>query len=131
MLRLYALYRLKRFRFLTEIWRLLDNDVLIFISFKWKPIYKTLWHWHNVRVKAEGFILIHEALMKAIGKALKTCGIEMGLLLACDASPTRAMPRDTEGRYDGYYMKLCYLVHKLVCRVRNLTLTWAVTPGKG
>jgi len=34
MLRLYALYRLKRFRFLTELWRLLGDDALRLLGFK-------------------------------------------------------------------------------------------------
>jgi len=52
MMRLYALYRLKRFRFMTELRRLL--------GFKWRPSYKTAWHRHNVRVKAGGLIVIRE-----------------------------------------------------------------------
>jgi len=123
MLRLYALYRLKRFRFLTKLWRLLDDEVLRLLGFKWRPSYKTLWHWLNVRVKAEGLIVIHEALMRAIGEALETRGVEMGLVVAGDASPIQAMPRDPEARYNGYYKKLCYLVHRLVYCVTNLTLT--------
>jgi len=77
MLRLYALYRLKRFRFLTELWRLLDDDVLGLLGFSLRPSYKTLWHWLNVRVKAEGLIVIHEALRKAIWEALKGRCVEM------------------------------------------------------
>jgi len=30
------------------------------LGFKWRPSYKTAWHQHNVRVKAEGLIVIHE-----------------------------------------------------------------------
>ena len=86
MLRLYALYRLKRFRFLTELWRLLDDDFLRLLGFRWRPSYKTLWHRLNVRVK-EGLIVVHEALMRAIGEALKARGVEMGLVVAGDASP--------------------------------------------
>jgi len=67
-LRLYALYRLKR-QVPAELWRLL--------GFKWRPSYKTVWHWLNVRVKAEGLILIHEALMNAVREALKARGVEM------------------------------------------------------
>jgi len=71
MLTLYALYRLKRFRFLTELWRLLDDKVLRLLGFNWRPSYKTVRHWLNVRVKTEGLIVIHEALMNAIREALK------------------------------------------------------------
>mgnify|MGYP000235729241 CR=1 FL=1 len=92
MLRLYALYRLKRFRFLTELWRLLDDEVLRLLGFRWRPSYKTLWHWLNVRVKAEGLIVIYEALMRAIGEALKGRGVEMGLVVAGDASPSKRYP---------------------------------------
>jgi len=34
-----------------------------------RPSYKTLWHRLNVTVKAEGLIVIHEALMNAIREA--------------------------------------------------------------
>jgi len=44
MLRLYALHRLKRCRFLTDLWIQLEAS------------YKTFWHRLNVRVKAEGLI---------------------------------------------------------------------------
>jgi len=128
MLRLYALYRLKRFRFLTELWRLLDDDVLMLLGFKWRPSYKTVWHWLNVRVKAEGLIVIHEALMNAVREALKARSVEIGLVVAGDASPIQVLPGDIEAGYNGYYRKLCYLVHRLVCCMTNLTLTWTVTP---
>ena len=36
MLRLYALHRLKRCRFLTDLWRLLDDDVLRLLGFNWR-----------------------------------------------------------------------------------------------
>ena len=45
MLRLLALYKLKRLRFLTELWKLLDDETLKLLGFKWKPSYKTVWHW--------------------------------------------------------------------------------------
>ena len=129
MVRLFALYKLKRFSFLTELWRLLDDEALRLLGFRWRPSYKTVWHWLNVRVKPEGLEMIHEALMKAINEALAVQGVQLGLKVAGDASPIQAMPRDPEARYNGYYKRLCYLVHRLVCCTTNLTLTWAVTPG--
>jgi len=129
MLRLYALYRLRRCKFLTELWRILDGEVLRLLGFSWRPSYKTLWHWLNVRIGPEGLMVIHEELMRVIRDALKNHGIELGLMIAGDASPIQALPGDAETAYNGYYRKLCYLVHRLVCCVTNLTLTWAVTPG--
>ena len=67
-----------------------------------------MWHWLNVRVKAEGLIVIHEALMRAIGEALKARGVEMGLVVAGDASPIQALPGDAEAGYNGYSKMLCY-----------------------
>ena len=129
MLRLLALYKLKRFRFLTELWKLLNDETLRLLGFKWRPGYKTIWHWLNIRLGPEGLEKIHEALTKAINDALKAHGTSLGLKVAGDASPIQAMPRDPEARYNGYYKKVCYLVHRLICCKTNLTLSWIVTPG--
>jgi len=129
MLRLLALYKLKRFRFLTELWKVLDDETLGLLGFRWKPSYKTVWHWLNVRLGPEGLETVHSALMNAVKEALDVQGVSLGLKVAGDASPVQAMPRDKEAGYNGYYKKLCYLVHRLVCSTTNLTLSWAVTPG--
>ncbi|MBM3120407.1 MAG: hypothetical protein FJ006_12850 [Chloroflexi bacterium] len=129
MLRLVALYKLKRFRFLTELWKLLDDETLKLLGFRWKPSYKTVWHWLNVRLGPEGLETVHSALMKAMNEALEIQGVSLGLKVAGDASPIQAMPRDKEARYNGYYKEVCYLVHRLICSTTNLTLSCAVTPG--
>jgi len=128
MLRLFALYKLKRFRFLTELWKILDDETLRLLGFKWKPSYKTVWHWLNVRLHPEGLEIVHAALMGAINEALRAQGVQLGLKVAGDASPIQAMKRDNEAGYNGYYKMVCYLVHRLICSVTNLTLSWAVTP---
>jgi len=129
MLRLLALYKLKRFRFLTELWGLLDDETLRLLGFKWKPSYKTVWHWLNKRLRPEGLEILHAALMGAINEALKAQGVQMGWKVAGDASPIQAMSRDSEARYNGYYKMVCFLVHKLTCCTTNLTLSWFVTLG--
>jgi len=129
MLRLVALYKLKRFRFMTELWKILDDETLRLLGFRWKPSYKTVWHWLNVRLGPEGLETVHLALMNAIKEALEVQGVSLGLKVAGDASPIQAMPRDKEAEYNGYYKKVCYLVHRLICNATNLTLSWAVTPG--
>jgi len=129
MLRLLALYKLKRFRFLTELWKLLDDKTLGLLGFKWRPSYKTVWHWLNVRLGPEGLETVHSALMNAIKEALEVQGVHLGLKVTGDASPIQAMPRDKEAKYNGYYKEVCYLVHRFVCSTTNLTLSWAVTAG--
>lgn len=129
MLRLLALYRLKRLRFLTELWRLLDEEVLGLLGFGWRPSYKTVWHWLKVRIKEEGLERIHEALTMALGEALEAQDIHMGTKVSGDATPITAKPRDPEARYNGYYRRVCYLLHRLVCCATNLTIAWTVTPG--
>jgi len=129
MLRLVALYKMKRFRFLTELWKMLDDDALRLLGFRWKPSYKTVWHWLNVRLGPEGLETVYASLMMAVKEALIAKGASLGLKVAGDASPIQAMPRDKEARYNGYYKKVCYLVHRLICTFTNLTLSWAVTPG--
>lgn len=129
MLRLVALYKLKRFRFLTELWKILDDETLKLLGFTWRPSYKTVWHWLNVRLGPEGLETVHSVLMKAVKEALEVQGVSLGRKVAGDASPIQAMPRDKEARYNGYYKKVCYLVHRLICSITNLTLSCAVTPG--
>ena len=47
MLRLLALYKLRRYRFLTELWRQLNRKTVKRLGFKRRPSYKTVWHWLN------------------------------------------------------------------------------------
>lgn len=114
MLRLLALYRLKRLQFLTQLWRLLDDETLGLLGFEWRPSYKTLWHWLDRRLGPEGLETLHGALTKAMDQVLEAHGIQLGLEVAGDASPIQAPPRDPEARYNGYYKKVCYLIHRLV-----------------
>jgi len=129
MIRLLALYKLKRYRFLTELWRQLDEKTLSLLGFKWKPSYKTVWHWLNKRVGPEGLEAIHASLIKAINQAFTAQGICLGERVAGDATPVQAKRADKEAAYNGYYKKRCYLVHRLVSYETNLTLEWLVTPG--
>lgn len=129
MLRFFALYKLKRCRFLTELWRQLDKKTVRLLGFKRKPSYKTVWHWLNKRVGPEGLEALHAALIEAINQALAAQGISMGERVVGDATPIQAKLQDDEAAYNGYYKKHCYLVHRLVCYDTNLTLEWVVTPG--
>jgi hypothetical protein len=129
MLRLLALYKLKRYRFLTELWRQLNDKTTKQLGFKHKPSYKTVWHWLNKRLGPEGIEAIQSALLKTIDQSLKAQGIKLGEKVAGDATPIQAKRVDKEAAYNGYYKKHCYLVHSLVCATTNLTLEWLVTPG--
>lgn len=129
MIRLFALYKLRRYRFLTELWRQLDRKTVKLLGFKRKPSYKTVWHWLNKRVGPEGLEAIHAALVEAVNHALAAEGISLGEEVAGDATHVEAKLQDDEAAYNGYYKKHCYLVHRLVCRNTNLTLAWIVTPG--
>jgi len=129
MIRLLALYKLKRFKFLTQLWRQLDDETVKLLGFKWKPSYKTVWHWLNKRISPEGVEAIHAALIEAISQALTAQGVHLGERIAGDATPVQAKRTDKEAAYNGYYKKRCYLVHRLVSYETNLTLEWIVTPG--
>ena len=129
MVRLFALYKLRRCRFLTELWRQLDKKTVKLLGFKRKPSYKTVWHWLNKRVDPEGLEAIHAALMEAVNQALAAEGISLGERIAGDATPIEAKLQDKEAAYNGYYKKHCYLTHRLICAKTNLTLEWIVTPG--
>ena len=123
MLRLLALYKLKRFWFLTELWRLLDDEILRLLGFRWRLSYKTVWHWVHERLRPEGLEIVHAALMGAINEGLKAKGVQLGWKVAGDASPIQAMKWDKEAGYNGYYKIVCYLAHRLACSVTNLFMT--------
>ncbi len=129
MLKLLALHKLKRYRFLTELWRQLTPETVKLLGFKRKPSYKTVWHWLNKRLGPEGIEAMHTALFKAINQTLAAQGILLGEKVAGDATPVQAKRTDKEAAYNGCYKKRCYLVHRLVCARTNLTLEWLVTPG--
>ena len=99
MLRLLALYKLKRLRFLTELWKILDYETLRLLGFKWRPSYKTVWHRLNVRLSPEGLETVHVALMKGTKEALDAHGIRLGVKMTGHASPIQAMPWDMEAKY--------------------------------
>lgn len=129
MLRLFALYKLRRYRFLTELWRQLDKKTVKLLGFKRKPSYKTVWHWLNKRVGPEGLEAVHTTLMQHISQALAAQGITMAEKVTGDATPIQAKQTDQEADYNGHYKMRCYLVHRLICPQTNLTLEWIVTPG--
>ena len=69
-LRLLALQKLKRYKFLTELYRELDPKTVKLLGFKYKPSYKTLWDWLNKRVGPDGLETIHAEIMKTINQTL-------------------------------------------------------------
>jgi len=128
-LRLLCLQKLKRYKFLTELYRELDDQTTRLLGFKYKPSYKTLWHWLNKRVGPNGLQTIHTEIMKTINQTLDSQGIQMGKVVCTDATHIAAQSSDGEAAYNGHYKKKCYLLHHLICAVTGLTLNWVVTPG--
>lgn len=128
-LRLLALQKLKRYKFLTELYRELDDQTIKLLGFKYKPSYKTLWHWLNKRVGPNGLEIIHTEMMKIINQTLAQQGIQIGKIVCADATHIAAQSRDTQAAYSGHYKMKCYLLHHLICAVTGLTLNWIVTPG--
>lgn len=129
MLRLFALQKLRGHKFLTELDRELDDRALKLLGFKYKPSYKTVWHWLNKRVGPQGLEVIHMELIKLINQALATKGIQMGKTVAEDATHIRAQKSDREAAYNKHYKMNCYLVHHVICAKTGLTLNWLVAPG--
>ena len=129
MLKLLALYKLRQYSFLTQLWRQLNDKTVKQLGFKRKPSYKTIWHWLNKRLGPEGLETIHTALTQTINQALASQGVKLGKRVAGDATPIQAKPQDKDAAFNGYYKKYCYLVHRLVCCTTNLTLQWFVTAG--
>jgi hypothetical protein len=128
-LRLLALQKLKRYKFLTELYRELDTKTVKLLGFKYKPSYKTLWHWLNKRVCPNGLEIIHTEMMEIINQTLAQQGIQIGKIVCADATHIAAQSSDREASYNGHYKKKCYLLHHLICAVTGLTLNWIVTPG--
>jgi len=129
MLKLFALQKLKRYKFLSELDRELDQQAIKLLGFRYKPSYKTLWHWLNKRVGPQGLETIHTELMKIINKALAAQGICMAHQVAGDATQVEAKPQDEEAAYNGHYKMRCYLLHHLICAKTGLTLNWIIAPG--
>jgi hypothetical protein len=129
MLRLLALYKLRRYRFLTELWRQLSRRTVKRLGFKRRPSYQAVWHWLNRRLGPDGLEAIHLALIEAITQALATRGIHLGETVVGDATPIPAKRRDDDAAYNGYYQRRCYLLHHLACSATGVTLAWIVTPG--
>lgn len=129
MLRLFALQKLRGHKFLSELDRELDDGAVKLLGFKYKPSYKTVWHWLNKRIGPEGLEVIHTELMKLIKQALATQGIQMAKTVAGDATHMQAQPEDQEAAYNGHYKMRCYLLHHLICATTGLTLNWIVAPG--
>lgn len=129
MLRLFALQKLRGHKFLTELDRELDERAVKLLGFKYKPSYKTLWHWLNKRVGPEGLSTVHTELMKLIREALAAQGTQMANVVAGDATHIQAKPQDNEAGYSGHYKMRCYLLHHLICATTGLTLNWLVAPG--
>ena len=128
-LRLLALQKLKRYKFLTELYRELDDNAVKLLGFKYKPSYKTLWHWLNKRVGPDGLDAIHTELMKLINQALILYGIQMAKIVSGDATHIQAQSQDREAAYNGHYKINCYLLHHFICAITGLTLNWIVAPG--
>ena len=129
MLRLFALQKLRGHKFLSELDRELDDRAVKLLGFKYKPSYKTVWHWLNKRIGPEGLEVIHTELMKLIKQALASQGIQMAKTVAGDATHMQAPPQDQEAAYNGHYKMRCYLLHHLICAKTGLTLNWIVAPG--
>src|SRR5664280_571855 len=127
--RLFTLQKLRGHKFLSELDRELDDGAIKLLGFKYKPSYKTVWHWLNKRIDPEGLEVIHTELMKLIKQALATQGIQMAKTVARDATHIQAPPQDQEAAYNGHYKMRCYLLHHLICAKTGLTLNWIVAPG--
>jgi hypothetical protein len=128
-LRLLCLQKLKRYKYLTELYSELDDRAVKLLGFKYKPSYKTLWHWLNKRVGPDGLDVIHTELMKQINQALTLQGIQMAKIVCGDATHIAAQISDKEAAYNGYYHMNCYLLHHLICAQTGLTLNSIVAPG--
>jgi len=129
MLRLLALQKLRGHKFLTELDRELNQQAVKLLGFKYKPSYKTIWHWLNKRVGPDGIQTIHTELTKIMNQALSARGIQMAKEVAGDATHIQARPKDREAAYNRHYRMRCYLVHHLICAKTGLTLNWLVAPG--
>jgi len=129
MLRLLAYRVLRGHVFLTALWRELSTkpDLAMLLGFGKIPSYQALWHFINVRLKAEGVERLRFHLLKLNREGLKAYGVRMGFEGVADATPIASRNRDAA--YNGYYEMRCYLTHKLLDVATGLTLAWLLTPG--
>lgn len=129
MLKLSAFFKLKRFKYLTELWKQLTKKTLRLLGFKHRPSYKTLWHWLNKRIKPDGLQAIYTELMKLVSQPLAQQSIQMANEAVVDATVMEANQQDQQAAYNGHYKMRCYLIHHVVCAKTGLTLNWIVAPG--
>jgi hypothetical protein len=129
MLRLVALQKLRGYRFLTDLYRELDDRAVTLLGFKYKPSYKTVWHWLNKRVGPQGLEAMHTELIKLINQMLAAKGIQMAKTVAGDATHIQAQKGDKEAAYNKHYKMSCYLFHHVICAKTGLALNWLVAPG--
>lgn len=129
MLRLLAYRVLRGHLYLSALWRELTAkpDLASLLGFSRVPSYQALWHFINVRLRAEGFEKLRFHLLELIREALKSQGVGMGLEGVVDATPI--VSRNHDAVYNGYYKATCYLAHKLLDAATGLTLAWLLTPG--
>lgn len=128
-LKLLCLQKLKRYKYLTELYSELDDTAIKLLGFKYKPSYKTLWHWLNKRLGPDGLQDIHTKLMEIINQSLDAQGIHIGKVVCQDATHIAAQSQDKQAAYNGHYKIKCYLLHHLICAATGLTLNFIVAPG--
>jgi hypothetical protein len=129
MLRLLAYRVLRGHLYLTSLWRELSTkpELVSLLGFGKVPSYQALWHFINVRLKAEGVERLRFHLIKLIHDAMNSYGVRMGFDGVSDATPIASCNRDAA--YNGFYEVTCYLTHKVLDAATGLTLAWLLTPG--
>lgn len=132
MLKTMIYFKLKPYKFLTDMW----NDLIASpnladdLGFKEIPNYNTLYHFLIKRLNSKGTKLVLDAFVEANRKELQKHGITLGKEIVLDASPIPAKKKDKQADWNYHYKMWCYLWHNLRCMHTGLPLNFHITNGR-
>jgi len=132
MLKAMIYFKLKPYKFLTELWDDLvaTPDLADDLGFKEIPDYNSLYHFLIKRLNSKGTKLLLDAFVEANRQELQRHGITLGEEIVMDSCPIPAKKKDKQGDWNGHYELWCYLWHNLRCLNTGLPLNFHVTNGR-
>jgi hypothetical protein len=132
MLKTLIYFKLKPYKFLTDLW----NDLVATpnladdLGFKEIPDYNTVYHFLTKRLNSKGTKRLLDAFVEANRQELLKHKITLGEEVVLDSCPIPAKKKDCEADWNGHYELWCYLWHNLRCINTGLPLNFHITNGR-
>ncbi len=132
MLKTLIYFKLKPYKFLTDLWNGLvaTPNLADDLGFKEIPDYNTLYHFLTKRLNSKGSKLLLDAFIEANRQELLKQDILLGEEVVLDSCPIPAKKKDCEADWNGHYELWCYLWHNLRCINTGLPLNFHITNGR-